>query len=60
MIYVEDTKDPAEMWAILEGRYRPKTRVILRQFQRQFNTIKMVDDDDDMEKYLQKIEWFKR
>ena len=24
MTYIEDTKDPAEMWAILEGWYRPK------------------------------------
>jgi len=48
------------MWAILEGRYRPKTRVTLRQLQRQFNTIKMIDDDGDMEKHLQKIERLKR
>src|SRR5205809_175310 len=25
----------------------------------QFNTIKMIDDDGDMEKHLQKIEWLK-
>jgi ribosomal protein L12E/L44/L45/RPP1/RPP2 len=31
MTYVEGTKDPAEMWTILEGRYKPKTRVTLRQ-----------------------------
>src|SRR5437773_5505564 len=60
MTYVEGTRDPAEMWAILEGRYRPKTRVTLRQLQRQFNTIKMMDDDGDMEKHLQKIERLKR
>ena len=60
MTYIEGTKDPAEMWAILEGRYRPRTRVTLRQLQRQFNTIKMVDDDGDMEKHLQKIERLKR
>ena len=60
MTYVEGTRDPAEMWAILEGRYRPKTRVTLRQLQRQFNTIKMIDDDGDMEKHLQKIERLKR
>src|SRR5271169_6587745 len=59
MTYVEGTRDPAEMWEILEGRYRPKTRVTLRQLQRQFNTIKMVDDDGDMEKHLQKIERLK-
>src|SRR5271167_4691951 len=41
MTYVEGTKDPAEMWTILEGRYKPKTRVTLRQLQRQFNTMKM-------------------
>jgi Reverse transcriptase (RNA-dependent DNA polymerase)/gag-polypeptide of LTR copia-type/Integrase core domain/GAG-pre-integrase domain/Domain of unknown function (DUF4219) len=60
MTYVEGTKDPAEMWTILEGRYKPKTRVTLRQLQRQFNTIKMVDDDGDMEKHLQKVERLKR
>src|SRR5438045_2746762 len=60
MTYVEGTRDPAEMWAILEGRYRPKTRVTLRQLQRQFNTIKMMDDDGDMEKHLQKVERLKR
>ena len=63
MTYVEDTKDPAEMWAILEGRYKSKTRITLHQLQRQFNTMKMFDDDDDdddMEKHLQKIERLKR
>ena len=60
MIYVEGTKDPAEMWAILEGWYRSKIRVILCQLQCQFNTIKMIDDDGDMEKHLQKIERLKR
>jgi len=60
MTYVEGTKDPAEMWTILEGRYKPKTRVTLRQLQRQFNTIKMTDDDGDMEKHLQQVERLKR
>src|SRR3984885_12010336 len=60
MTYVEGTKDPAEMWTILEGRYKPKTRVTLRQLQRQFNTMKMMDDDGDMEKHLQKVERLKR
>ena len=60
MTYVEGTRDPAEMWTILEGRYKPKTRVTLRQLQRQFNTIKMTDDDGDMEKHLQKVERLKR
>src|SRR5579859_7294256 len=60
MTYVEGTKDPAEMWMILEGRYKPKTRVTLRQLQRQFNTMKMMDDDGDMEKHLQKVERLKR
>jgi hypothetical protein len=36
MTYVEGTKDPAEMWTILEGRYKPKSSVTLRQLQRQF------------------------
>src|SRR5271156_2285939 len=60
MTYVEGTKDPAEMWTILKGRYKPKTRVTLRQLQRQFNTMKMMDDDGDMEKHLQKVERLKR
>src|SRR5579859_7696003 len=60
MTYVEGTKDPAEMWTILEGRYKPKSSVTLRQLQRQFNTMKMVDDDGDMEKHLQKVERLKR
>ena len=60
MTYVEGTKDPAEMWKILEERYKPKTRVTLRQLQRQFNTIKMTDEDGDMEKHLQQIERLKR
>src|SRR5271167_401948 len=60
MTYVEGTKDPAEMWTILEGRYKPKTRVTLRQLQRQFNTMKMMDDDGDMEKHLQGVERLKR
>ena len=60
MTYVEGTKDPAEMWTILEGRYKPKTRVTLRQLQRQFNTMKMMDDGGDMEKHLQKVERLKR
>ena len=60
MTYVEGTKDPTGMWKILEGRYKPKTRVTLRQLQRHFNTIKMTDDDGDMEKHLQKIERLKR
>jgi hypothetical protein len=60
MVYVEGRKDPAEMWKILEERYKPKTRVTLRQLQRQFNTIKLSDDDGDMEKHLQKVEGLKR
>src|SRR5437773_2358686 len=60
MTYIEGTKDPAEMWTILEGRYKPKSSVTPRQLQRQFNTTKMTDDDGDMEKHLQKIERLKR
>lgn len=60
MTYVEGERNPAEMWRILEERYKPKTRVTLRQLQRQFNTIKMLDDDGDMEKHLQRIERLKR
>src|SRR5579859_544650 len=51
MTYVEGTKEPAEMWAILEGQYKPKTRITLRQLQRQFNTMKMIDDDGDMQSW---------
>ena len=53
MTYVEGTKDPAEMWKIVEERYKSKIRVTLCQLQHQFNTIKMTDDDGDMEKHLQ-------
>src|SRR5271154_6732279 len=60
MTYVEGTRDPSEMWTILEGRYKPKSNVTLRQLQRQFNTTKMTDDDGDMEKHLQKVERLKR
>ena len=60
MTYVEGTKDPAEMWTILEGRYKPKIRVTLRQLQRQFNIMKMTDDDGDMEKHLQQVKRLKR
>src|SRR3984885_8291760 len=60
MTYVEGTKDPSEMWKILEERYKPKSNVTLRQLQRQFNTMKMTDDDGDMEKHLQKVERLKR
>src|SRR5579859_8079516 len=60
MTYVEGTKDPAEMWTTLEGRYKPKTRVTLRQLQRQFNTMKMLDDDGDREKHLQQVEHLKQ
>src|SRR5256714_1885184 len=48
------------MWKILEERYKPKTRVTLRQLQRQFNTIKVTDDDGNMEKHLQRVEALKR
>src|SRR5579859_7934417 len=60
MTYVEGTKSSAEMWKILEERYKPKTRVNLRQLQRQFNTVKMINDDGDMKKHLQKVERLKQ
>jgi hypothetical protein len=56
MTYVESIRDPVEMWMILEGRYKLKTRVTLHQLQRQFNTMKMMKDDSDMEKHLRKVE----
>ena len=37
---------------VLEERYKSKTRVTLCQLQRQFNTIKMMDDSSNMEKHL--------
>ena len=60
MTYIEGERNPTEMWRILEERYKPKTRVTLRQLQRQFNTIKMADDDGDMEKHLQNVERIKQ
>src|SRR5579859_6024494 len=53
MTYVEGTKDPVEMWTTLEGRYKPKTHVTLHQLQRQFNMMKMLDDDGNMEKQVE-------
>ena len=58
--YIEGERNPTEMWRILEERYKSKTQVTLCQLQRQFNTIKMLDNDGDMEKHLQKIERLKR
>ena len=46
-------KDPVEMWTTLEGRYKPKTHVTLHQLQRQFNMMKMLDDDGNMEKQVE-------
>src|SRR5271170_2463292 len=60
MTYIEGMKGPAEMWKILEGRYKLKSSITIHQLQRQFNTTKMLDDDGDMEKHLQKIERLKR
>ena len=34
------------MWKILEDQYEPRTRVTLRQVQRQLNAMKMTDDSD--------------
>ena len=60
MTYTEGNKNPAKMWKILEEQYKPKTQVTLHQLQRQFNTMKILDDNGDMEKHLQKIERLKR
>jgi hypothetical protein len=48
------------MCRILEEWYKPKTQVTLRQLQHQYNTIKMMDENSNMEKHLQKVEQLKR
>ena len=58
--YVEGTQDSAEMWNILDGQYKLKFSVTLWQLQHQFNTMKMMDDDGDMEKHLQTIKRLKQ
>ena len=57
--YVEGTQDSAEMWNILDGQYKLKFSVTLWQLQHQFNMMKMMDDDGDMEKHLQTIKRLK-
>src|SRR5579859_5625266 len=42
----------SEMWTILEGRYKPKTRVTLRQLQRQFNEEYEMKDLGELKYFL--------
>src|SRR5213076_2894168 len=49
MIYIEGMDTPAEMWTALSDRYNPKTQTTLLQIIREFMTVKMGDDDMDME-----------
>ena len=59
MTYIEGTHDPAEMWNILKGWYKLKSSVTLQQLQYQLNTMKIMNDDGNMENHLQMIERLK-
>ena len=59
MVYIEGMNNPAQHnWRTLETKYNPRTRTTLLQMIRQFMTIKM-QDGDDMEKHLQRIQRLK-
>jgi gag-polypeptide of LTR copia-type len=60
MIYIEGMDSPAEMWTALSDRYNPKTQTTLLQIIREFMTVKMGDDDMDMERHLQRVQRLKR
>jgi hypothetical protein len=60
MIYIEGMDSPAEMWTALSDRYNPKTQTTLLQVIREFMTVKMGDDDMDMERHLQRVQRLKR
>jgi Reverse transcriptase (RNA-dependent DNA polymerase)/gag-polypeptide of LTR copia-type/Pol polyprotein, beta-barrel domain/GAG-pre-integrase domain/Integrase core domain len=60
MIYIEGMDSPAEMWTALSDRYNPKTQTTLLQIIREFMTVKMGDDDIDMERHLQRVQRLKR
>ena len=59
MIYIENIKDLMEIWVILKRWYKLKIWVILYQFQYQFNIIKIINNNNDIKKYFQKIKWLK-
>ena len=59
MTYVEDEKNPAEIWGILERKYKPKTRTTLLQAIKEFMNAKM-EDGDDVEAHLQRVDRLKR
>ena len=59
MTYIEGKDDPAAMWKVLEERYNPKTQTTLFQTIREFMNLKM-NEGDDMEKHLQKVQHLKR
>src|SRR5271154_236933 len=59
MVYIEDLDNASEMWTVLEEKYRPKTKVTLRQTLREFTTIKKADDSS-MEGHLQRVQRLKR
>src|SRR5271168_786628 len=58
MVYIEDLDDASEMWRTLEEKYKPRTKVTLRQTWREFTTIKK--DDSSMEGHLQRVQRLKR
>jgi gag-polypeptide of LTR copia-type/Domain of unknown function (DUF4219)/Zinc knuckle len=59
MSFISGVKDPVEIWKILEDKFSPKTKATLRKLQREFMSMKM-EDDDDVEKYTQKVAVLKR
>jgi transposase InsO family protein len=60
MSFISGVKDPVEIWKTLEDKFAPKTRATLRKLQREFMSMKMEEDDDDVEKYTQKVAVLKR
>ena len=51
MSFISGVKDPVEIWKTLEDKFAPKTKATLRKLQREFMSMKMEDDEDDVEKY---------
>jgi gag-polypeptide of LTR copia-type len=58
MIYIEDLDDAKDMWRVLEEKYKPRTKVTLRQVLREFTTVRKTDDS--MEHHLQRVQRLKR